>query len=860
MTSVSPDGTLRHHEDEVGRAPEQYWSLGADEVARSLGTAAAGLASVEAARRLEIHGPNALEDEEGPGLWQLLWTHLRSPLLLILIFAALIAVVVKDWMEAGIVLAIIALSSALGIAHEYRAGVAVADLRRRIALRATVQRDGSPTVIPATTIVPGDIVLLSAGSLVPADCLLLESRDLYASQAALTGETLPVEKRSGPVQAGATLAERSNCVFLGTSIRSGTARALVMRTGRATAMGQIAHSITRRPPETGFERGLRQFGEELMRIMVLIVLAVLTVNVVLDRPGMDSLLFAMALAVGLSPEMLPAILAITLAHGAIRMSRRGVIVRHPGAIENLGGMDVLCCDKTGTLTRGSVSLDGALACEGEADTRVLELAFLNATLQTGLANPLDEAIVAAGRASGIDSRDVCKYDEIPYDFVRKRLSVVVQDAAGGIVRMITKGALEPVLGVCDRALIDDVEQALDDDLRQHCLARFAAWSADGYRVLGLAEKRLAPAGSYGTADEAAMLFRGFLLFLDPPEQQATQTLRALGEVGVQVKMITGDNHLVAAHVARAVGMDTTRVICGGEIAAMKDEALVRLAQDAAVFAEIEPNQKERIVRALQRGGRVVGYLGDGINDAPALHTADIGISVDSAVDVAREAADMVLLRHDLDVILQGIEEGRHTFANTLKYIFITTSANFGNMVSMAAATLFLPFLPMLAGQVLLNNLLSDIPSLAIAGDNVDREWESTPHRWDIGFIRNFMVVFGLTSAVFDVLMFAILWMLVGDMPELFRTGWFVESLLTELLVLFVMRTYRPFWRSRPGRVLVLLTLAVFGLTLALPYLPLVAFIGFAPLPLPVLAAVMGVAVLYVAASEGMKRVFYRRST
>ena len=838
-------------------APDRYWSRPAPEIAAALGSGPGGLSADEAARRLAACGSNTIGDEDGTSLGEMVVARLKSPLLLILVFAALIAVVVQDWIEASIILAILALSSALGIVHEYRAGAAVSELRRRIALRATVLRDGTQAVVPAAEIVPGDVIVLSAGSLVPADCLLLEARDLYASQAALTGETLPVEKQPGPVAGGATIAERSNCVFLGTSVRSGTARALAVGTGSATALGQIARSVARRPPETEFERGLRQFGEELMRIMVLIVLAVLTVNVVLERPGIDSLLFAMALAVGLSPEMLPAILAITLAHGATRLARQGVIVRRPGAIENLGSMDVLCCDKTGTLTRGSVSLDSAIGCDGQPDATVLELAFLNASLQTGLANALDEAIVAAGTAAGVGANGTEKCDEIPYDFSRKRLSVVVRDG-GGTVRMITKGALAQVLAICDRALLEGTERTLDAALRARLDALFAGWSEEGFRVLGVAEKRMAPAPAWGARDEHAMVFRGFLLFLDPPEPQSAGTLRALGELGVSVRMITGDNRLVAAHVARAVGMDTSRVISGAEIAAMKDEALCLLARDTAVFAEIEPNQKERIVRALQHGGRVVGYLGDGINDAPALHTADVGISVDSAVDVARDAADMVLLRHDLDVIRAGIDEGRHTFANTLKYIFITTSANFGNMVSMAAATLFLPFLPMLAAQVLLNNLLSDIPALSIAGDNVEREWESTPHRWNIGFIRNFMVVFGLTSAAFDLLAFGILWLFVGNAPALFRTGWFVESLLTELLVLFVMRTYRPFYRSRPGRMLTVLSVAVFAAALAIPYLPLVGLLGFAPLPPALLLSMLAVAALYVAASEGVKRGFYRR--
>jgi Mg2+-importing ATPase len=836
---------------------EHYWARPAAEVATTIGAGTAGLSQAEAAGRLARYGPNRMDGAEGTSLWQLLAVRLKSPLLLILVFAALIALVVKDWLEASIILAIIAISSALGTQQEYRAGTAVSELRRRIALRATALRDGVDTVLPAADIVPGDVIRLSAGSLVPADCLLIEARDLYASQAALTGETLPVEKQPGIVAAGATPAERYNCVFLGTSIRSGTATALVVRTGYATSLGEVAKSINRAPEETEFERGLRQFGIELMRIMVLIVLAVLTINVVMERPGLDSLLFAIALAVGISPEMLPAILAVTLSHGAMKLSRHGVIVRHTGSIENLGSMDVLCCDKTGTLTRGSVDLDRAADCDGNADLRVLQLAWLNANMQTGLQNALDEAIVAAGDAACLNARGAVKCDEIPYDFSRKRLSIVVRDAAQGRARMITKGALREILGSCDRALIDGAEHALDAAIRERFDTLFAAWTEDGFRVLGIAEKQLLPADRYSAADETAMLFRGFLLFLDPPEPEVAETLAALGQLGVSVKMITGDNRLVAAHVARAVGMDTARVLCGAEITAMKDEALTRLARDTAVFAEIEPNQKERIVRALQQGGRVVGYLGDGINDAPALHTADVGISVDSAVDVARDAADMVLLKHDLGVIREGIDEGRHTLANTLKYIYITTSANFGNMISMAAATLFLPFLPMLATQILLNNLLSDIPSLSIAGDNVDREWELTPHRWNIGFIRGYMVIFGLISALFDLVTFGLLWLMVGDTPVLFRTGWFVESLLTELLVLFVMRTYKPFYRSRPGRMLIVLSVIVIAITLALPYLPLVSVLGFAPLPPAVLATVLVIAALYTAATEAAK-LRYRR--
>lgn len=836
----------------------KYWSLPADELLRALGSSPRGLSAEEARQRLGASGQNILAPAPRHAALRLFLDRFRSPLLLILVFAALVSLVVHDWLDALIVLGIVAISAVLSTIQEYRASSAVEKLRRQVAATSTVLRDGAAQTIASTDIVPGDIVLLSAGSLVPADGMVLEAKDFFVSQALLTGETFPVEKQPGQVAAQAGLAERGNSVFMGTSVRSGTAKVLIVHTGRDSAFGEIAESMAKRPPETEFERGLRHFGGLLMRVMVLVVLAVLTINILLQRPTVDTLLFAIALAVGLSPELLPAILAITLSKGAQKMAGHGVIVRQLNAIENLGSMDVLCTDKTGTLTRGVVQLDATLDATGQPSAEVLRLAALNARLQQGLGNPLDGAVAARAEAEGIVTDGATKLDEIPYDFVRKRLSIVVAQPESGDALMITKGALEQVLEVCGHAQLDGKTVPLDEPAQALIRQRFTAWSEQGYRVLGLARRSLPLQPAWHREDERDMTFAGFLLFFDPPEPGVRKTLDALHALGVDLKIITGDNRLVARHVAEAVGLPAGLILTGAELLDMKDEALWHLAPRVSLFAEVDPNQKERIIRALQKTGHVVGYLGDGINDAPALHAADVGISVNTAVDVAKEAADLVLLEHDLDVVRQGIDEGRHTFANTLKYIFVSTSANFGNMISMAAASLFLPFLPMLAKQVLLNNFMADIPAMSIAGDNVDREWESTPHRWDMRFVRNFMITFGLVSTAFDMITFGALFYLVGETPELFRTGWFVESLLTQLAILFVIRTYLPFYASRPGSVLAATALVMMAFAVLLPYSPLAAPLGFVPLPLPVLAAILAISILYIVVSELTKQMFYRR--
>ena len=782
---------------------------------------------------------------------------MRTPLVLILIVGALVAVVVGDWLDAAIVGCIVLISAVLSAWYENRASTAVEQLRSKIALRATVRRDGKPVDIAASAVVPGDILLLSAGSLIAADGRILQALDCFIGEGLLTGETFPVEKLPGDCTADATLGQRHNCVFMGTSVRSGTAEVLVTRYAPESEIGRIAKTLTLRPPETEFERGLRRFGGLLLRVMLVITIVVFGINILLHRPALDTLLFAIALSIGLSPELLPAILSITLAKGAQRMAAKGVIVRHLNAIENLGAMDILCTDKTGTLTRGVVVLDGAMDVEGNVDANILQLAVFNASLQTGMRNAMDDAITLAGKTLA-PCPSASKLDEAPYDFVRKRLSVVVANAPEAARLMVTKGALDNVLEVCTQVRSGEQLLALSDTERATIAQRFADWSEQGFRVLGLATRVLPEQPHYGRDEEKDMTFRGFLLFFDPPEPGVKDTLASLDRLGVQVKIISGDSHLVARHVGRAVGLPVERIITGAELAAMKDEALMHLAPLTTLFAEVDPNQKERIIRALQKTGHVVGYMGDGINDAPALQVADIGISVDNAADVAKQAADFVLLEHNLDVLREGIEEGRHTFANTLKYISIVSSANFGNMISMALASLVLPFLPMLAKQILLNNFLSDIPSMGIASDNVDREWENTPHRWNISEIRNFMVVFGLVSSLFDVLTFAALYLLAEKGAEVFRSGWFVESLLTQLLTIFIVRTYRPFYQSRPATLLLLSAAAIGLLAVGLPYSPIASWFGLVPLPLPILLTVLAISLVYMGAAEWVKRLFYRR--
>ncbi|MBX3015345.1 MAG: magnesium-translocating P-type ATPase [Caldilineaceae bacterium] len=829
-----------------------YWHQSAAALMQQLASGPAGLTSSTAVQRLAIHGPNQLQTKAKLTPLALFLNQIKSPIILILLFATLVSALLRDWTDALIILGIVLCSALLSFWQEYSANTATAKLQAQVSLKTTVLRDGVAQSVPAAEVVPGDIVLLSAGSLIPADGLLLEAKDLYVNQAVLTGETFPVEKQPGVVASTATLVERTNCLLMGTNVRSGSGKALIVQTGKATAFGQIAERLTLRPPETEFERGVRRLGYLLTEVMLLLVLGIFAFNVFFQKPVIDSLLFSLALAVGLTPQLLPAIININLAKGAQRMAASGVIVRRLAAIENFGSMDMLCTDKTGTLTLGVVQLDGALAVDGTPSPTVFQWAYLNAAHQTGLSNPLDEAIL---NHQTLDTTAFPKLDEIPYDFTRKRLSIVVADQ--GAPRLISKGALTNILAVCQQVHTAQGEVALDAAQLAQLHTHYQAWSEQGFRVLGVATRPLPTQPAYRQADETAMTFQGFLLFFDPPKPDVQATVADLAALGVTLKMITGDNRLVAQHTAASIGLPVTALLTGADLATIPSEALPTRVEETTIFAEVDPNQKEQIILALQKRGHVVGYMGDGVNDAPSLHAADVGISVDQAVDVAKEAASFVLLQQDLAVLHKGIIEGRTTFANTLKYVFMATSANFGNMFSMAGASLLLPFLPMLPKQILLLNFLTDLPEMTIASDRVDQAFIDRPHRWNIGFIRRFMLVFGALSSVFDYLTFGLLFSLHSDRPETFHSGWFVESLISAALIVFVLRTRLPFYRSRPSWAMLGTTLLVIGVTLLLPYTPLASVLGFAPLPFSTVALLLVVVLLYFLSAEAVKQWFYR---
>jgi Mg2+-importing ATPase len=642
---------------------------------------------------------------------------------------------------------------------------------------------------------------------------------------------------------------------MGSSVRSGTAQVLVAQTGVDTQFGAIASRLQQREPETDFQRGVRHFGSMLLRTMFLIVTFVLAINQLLGRPFVESMLFSVALAVGLSPELLPAIVTVTLSAGARHLARGGVIVRRLEALENFGSMTVLCTDKTGTITTGEVALAQAADADGRDSATVMRLAFLNAALETGIANPLDAALVVAGKSAKLDTSGVKKIDEIPYDFERRRLTIVVEQSAGRL--LVTKGAFAEVLAICSSVAAGESSNKLTPAKRKQLERFFTAKGKDGFRVLALATKAVETRPDYTVADERDLVFAGFLLFLDPPKESAGETLRNLRQAGIATKVISGDNRHVTAHVAKTVGLNPEAMLTGEQLSRMTDDALWHQAPRTDLFVEIEPQQKERIVRALQRAGHAVGYLGDGINDAPALHVADIGISVSDAVDVARESADIVLLQTDLGILCQGVEDGRRTFANTLKYISISISSNFGNMISMALVTPLLPFLPLLPKQILLNNFLGDMPALAISTDRVDPEQLLRPQRWDLSYLRWFMIVFGIAGSAFDLITIGILLLVLHADQQLFRAGWFTTSLLSQIIVLLVLRTGRRPWRSKPSSLLLAATALVSVVVLALPYFPPIASLfEFRPFRWDQILLFLAIAVAYLAATEALKRWFF----
>lgn len=829
-----------------------FWSLSADELTRSLDTSPAGLTSSEAKRRLREYGPNRLQSARKTASLVLLLRQLKSPLLIILLIAAGLSFFLNEAIDASIIIAIILLSAVLGFWQEKRASDAVKTLLSVVRIKTKVIRDGIELDVPAEDLVPGDLCVFSAGNVIPCDALLLQSRDLYVDESALTGESFPCEKQCKIISKDVLQTQRTNSLFMGTHVISGTARALIVFTGSSTEFGRLSKNLRLSPPETEFEHGLRQFSYVITKVTLILAMAIFAITVYLQRPLIDSFLFVLAIAVGIIPELLPAIISINLAVGAVHMARRKVIVKQLASIENLGSMNVLCTDKTGTLTEGAVKLQQAVDAEGKEIEKGLFYAYLNSFYETGFTNPIDEAIRAHAH---YDLDGYKKLDEVPYDFIRKRLSVLVAHERETL--MITKGAVSNILDVCSEVELGSSCHNIEP-LRKRIEQQTLSLGVNGFRTLGLAYKTLDGTSRIEKTLESGMTFLALLVFSDPCKDGVVEAVDELRRLGINLKVISGDNAYVAASVTRMVLGHEPEVLTGNDLEQMNTEALRRRVNTTDVFAEIEPRQKERLILALKKSGNTVGYLGDGINDALALHSADVGISVNSAVDVAKEAAAVVLLEKDLGVLAAGVREGRKTFANTLKYIYMTMSSNFGNMFSMAGAALFLPFLPLLPKQILLNNFLTDFPAMAISTDDVDAELVQKPRTWDVKFIRDFMITFGIISSLFDFLTFAVLLYVLRATTEQFRTGWFVESVMTEVLIIVVMRTWKPFYKSLPGRTLTIAMLVVVLITLALPYTPLSGPLGLVPLKISWLLMLGLITVAYAVATELPKRFFYRR--
>jgi len=830
-----------------------FWSVPAVETFKKLQTTPQGLSEEEAQDRLARHGSNLLKPKKKKDALTLLLSQFKSPIILILLFAVGISFLLHDSADALIIFIIVLVSGLLGFWQERGAVNAVEKLLAIVQIKATAIRDGGSKEVPVEEIVPGDIVVLNAGDVIPGDCLILESKDLFVDEATLTGETFPVEKTAGILPEETPLGQRTNALFMGTHVASGRAKTVVVRTGKETEFGKVSERLKFRPPETEFERGVRRFGYLLLEVTLILVIAIFAINVYFRRPVMESFLFALALAVGLTPQLLPAIISINLSHGAKRMASKKVIVKRLASIENFGSMNVLCSDKTGTLTEGVVQFHSAIDVDGSESERVFLYAYLNAIYETGFTNPIDEAIRTHRQP---DLSGYQKLDEVPYDFVRKRLSILV--SKDGANQIITKGALLNVLEVCSSAEAGYRKTVDIATVRDQIQQRFEELSQKGFRILGIACREVGSVSIITKEHETGMTFLGFLVFFDPAKGGIVETIGKLRHLGVSLKIITGDNHLVVANVSHEVGFSDPKMLTGRDLYRMSDEALLNRVNETDVFAEVEPNHKEAIIHALKKAGNVVGYMGDGINDASALHSADVGISVDTAVDVAKAAADIVLLEKDLDVLVEGVREGRKTFANTSKYVFMATSANFGNMFSMAGASLFLPFLPMLPSQILLTNLLTDFPEMTIATDCVDPELVEKPRRWDIKFIRNFMITFGPVSSIFDFLTFGVLLFVLHAQHDSFRTGWFLESVISASVIVLVIRTRKPFYRSRPGKYLLTATLLIAGVTILLPFSPLGPLFRFRPLPAPFFFALGAIVVLYVIAAEIAKRLFYSK--
>ena len=833
---------------------EQFWSVHPSELLNSLKSSLSGLTEDEAGKRLKGLKGKLLSQRKETNALVIFLNQFKNPIILILIFAAILSLFLRDFTDSLMILIIIFLSGALSFFQEYSASNAVDKLLSIVRIKIDVIRDGNTYKMDSSEVVPGDIILLSSGSLIPADCLLSETKDFFVNETTFTGETYPVEKNIGLVPNDIPISKRTNSIFMGTSVISGTAKAVVVKIGKDTEFGKISEELGQRSVETEFECGIKQFGYLLMKIMLLTVAIILLFNIYVHRPILDSVLFSLAIAVGITPQLLPAIISVNLSHGAKSMAKQKVIVKRLSSIENLGSMNILCSDKTGTLTEGKVKLHETLDINNNKSEKIAKFAYLNSSFESGYINPIDEAV---RKDLSFDVKAYKKIDELPYDFNRKRLSILLSE--GDNYLLITKGAVKNILAACIKAETPSGEVIDIGPLKEKIDKMYKELSLKGLRTLGIAYRRLDKEVHITKEHESDMVFLGFLTFYDPPKEGILNTINDLQKAGVKLKVITGDNKLITQSICEQIGLVNPKMLSGDEIKHISNLDLEKSVQEIDIFAEIEPNQKEKIVLALKKVGNVVGYIGDGINDATALHSADVGISVDTAVDVAKEAADIVLLDKDLEVVIAGIKEGRKTFANTLKYIFVSTSANFGDMFSMAGASFLLPFLPLLPKQILLENLLSDLPSLAIATDNVDTELVDSPKRWNIKFIINFMIVFGLLSSVFDYLTFGILYFFFHATPSMFRTGWFLESVICASIIALIIRTRRFFFKSKPSKYLLgAFIFAISLLVICYTYRPLATLFSFTPVPNTFIFMLGVIVIVHIIVAEIVKVYFYKK--
>ena len=838
---------------------KEFWSYEVDDILKQLNTDKGGLSSREAEERMDEYGQNIFEEKKSSSKMEMFINQFKNPIIMILIFAAVLSIFLKDYSDGIIILVIIMISALLSYSHESKADNAVKKLLSSVSVKSSVLRDGKFKEIDNAMLTVGDIINVKTGDMIPADCLLIEENSLSMDESSLTGETFPIEKTPEKLSADTGLSNRKNSLWMGTHVIGGSGKAVIVNLAKDSEFGKITASLNEKDSDTDFEKGIKDFGNLILRVTTLLIGLIFLFNIILNKPFLESFMFALALSVGLTPQMLPAIISVNLSQGAKRMLEQGVIVKKLNAIENFGSMTVMCSDKTGTITQGKVKLDSALDCDGEISDTVSKLAAINSYFQEGYANPIDQAILEANTD---DFSNYEKLFEIPYSFEGKLLSVLVRTEPDFLGRniMITKGALTSVLNTCKTYERADKIGGNIEEIKTRILDLFEKYSSKGYRGLGLAYKSIEDETDIQKQKAEDMVFVGLLLFIDPLKDDIKDVVAEMNRLGVSLKMITGDNRLIAKNIGSQIGLDPERVLLGEELDSYSPSQLNKKVLDIDIFAEISPNQKEKIIMAYKQAGEIVGYMGDGINDSPAIKQADVGVSVNTAADTAKDAASIVLLHNSLNVLVSGISEGRRTFINTLKYIFVATSANFGNMFSMAGASLFLSFLPLLPKQILLTNLLTDFPSLQIASDSVDEDWLKSPVKWDTKFIKKFMILFGIISSVFDYITFALLLFIFKADERLFHTGWLLESIISAMVVMLIVRTARPVFASKPSNKLLVAIMGVAVVLFLIIYSPISSYLGLIALPIKILISLLGVSLLYALTAEMLKNFFYKHNS